>query len=657
MAENVQPAPAVEQAVQPPPFVMKDCALIRIATGKRAANLRELREQIESVSIDSIYHHFWGGRLQPSFEAPEFHNDFATWAHRYLHDEVVAERLSIIDPMAYPTLEDLRKDLIEVLEERLDEVEQPYLAPRDCQFEFIRSQIIIFDTHQRADHPKDLGRYLPHMSLGSIFYHFIDARRRNPERTDDFSHWMVSFGESCGELCERIRQIDPYFSTLKELQSELIAVFTDFLGRLECEKCVPAGRLPERPSILHDYAKVVGEDIIEHLQQLAEPLRGIRVVNVNSTRVGGGVAEILSRMVPLMQELGINASWEVITGKPEFYQCTKSFHNALQGDKVFIPDTLLKEYEETNARNAEALAAVLPDAEVVFIHDPQPAALISHFPNRKGKWIWRCHIDVSRPFRPVWRYVSKYISQYDASVFSLPSFVHPLPHPAFLIPPSIDPLNEKNMELSEDEVKSVHGKLGLDPNRPMVLQVSRYDRFKDPVGVIEAYKLAKRFIPQLQLVLAGGEATDDPEGEAVLKEVRAAALDDPDVHVLLLPSGASRTINALQRAADIVLQKSIKEGFGLTVAETMWKKKPVIGGNTGGIRIQVYNHHTGFLVNTPEGAALRIRYLFRHRRILEEMGQRARQFVLDNFLITRHLREYLTLILAVQSKQERIELG
>jgi len=640
-----------------PPFEIKDCALIAIATGKRAGNIRELHDLAGTVSSDCIYHHFWGGRLQSRFEDPEFHNDFAIWARHHLHDYILAERLSIIDPLAHPTLEDLRADLLEVLEERLDEVELPVWAPRDQQFEFIRSQIVIFPTRQSILHPRDLTAVLPHMSVGSIFYHFIDARRRVQDGLDDFRLWIRSFPD-CGPLDDRLKQIDPYFSTLAEIRAELAAVFQGFFGEVVCERCIRRMRpAAARPVILQRYAEVVGEDTMEHLLELAEPLRGRRVVHVNSTRVGGGVAEILRKMVPLMKELGLDASWEVITGTPDFYQCTKGFHNALQGDKVFLSSNLLQVYEETNARNAETLAPVLRDAEIVVIHDPQPAALISHFPDRKGKWIWRCHIDLSKPYRPVWRFLRRFIAQYDASIFSLPLFAQPLPHPIYLIAPSIDPLNEKNVDLDADEIRSVYAKLGIDPERPMILQVSRYDRFKDPLGVIEAYKLAKNFIPRLQLILAGGEATDDPEGAIVLNEVREASLDDPDIHVLLLPSEAHRTINALQRMADIVLQKSTKEGFGLTVTEAMWKQKPVIGGNTGGIRIQVFNHHTGFLVDTPEGAALRIRYLYKHRPLMEEMGRKAKSFVTENFLVTRHLREYLTLFHAVQGQRERIEVG
>lgn len=409
--------------------------------------------------------------------------------------------------------------------------------------------------------------------------------------------------------------------------------------------------------ILESYARVAGEDVMEHLKQLAAHLTGLKVVHVNSTREGGGVAEILRKLIPLKRALGLDAHWEVITGEQEFYQCTKSFHNALQGDRVMVSDTLLKAYEDTNAANAERLKPVLQDADVVFIHDPQPAPLIHFFPKRKGSWLWRCHIDVNRPYRPIWKYLRNWVTSYDASIFSLPEFAQPLPHPQYLVPPSIDPLSDKNIALPAKEVAAVFEKFNLDPAKPLILQVSRFDRFKDPLGVVEACRLAKNMVP-LQLVLAGGGASDDPEGEIVLNEVRLAAKDDPDIHILLLPPDAHRTINALQRAADLVLQKSTREGFGLTVTEAMWKGKPVIGGDTGGIRLQVVNHHTGFLVNTPEGAALRIRYLLHHRDKLAKMGRTAKAFVKEYFLITRHLKEYLALTIILRmGGPDRIEVG
>lgn len=410
--------------------------------------------------------------------------------------------------------------------------------------------------------------------------------------------------------------------------------------------------------LLQNYGQAAGEDVIRHLQKLALPLRGLKMVHVNSTRVGGGVAEILEKLVPLTQELGIDVRWEVMSGSADFYQCTKSMHNALQGNNVPIPRAQLDAYERTNAANAEQLRPLLEEADLVFIHDPQPAPLLALCPNRRGKWIWRCHIDISHPYRPVWKYLRDYVAGYDASVFSLPTFAQALPHCEFIIPPSIDPLSDKNIELPEEEISDVLSHFKIDPARPLVVQVSRFDRFKDPVGVINAYRLAKRYLPHLQLALAGGGASDDPEGEIVLNEVRMAAENDADIHILMLPPDAHRMINALQRAAAIVLQKSTREGFGLTVTEALWKGKPVIGGNTGGIRLQVIDHHTGFLVNTPEGAALRLRYLLRQPKKIQSMGYKAQAFVRENFLLTRQLREYLTLCVdLLHGVGDRIELS
>jgi trehalose synthase len=416
---------------------------------------------------------------------------------------------------------------------------------------------------------------------------------------------------------------------------------------------------PEGTSqILEDYARIAGQKAIDQLLQLAEPLQHLKIVHINSTKIGGGVAEILTKMVPLTENLGIaNCRWETIEGSLDFFHCTKNFHNALQGNKVLPSQSHISVYESINAENAAKLKPLLQDADIVIVHDPQPLALIQHFPERKGKWIWRCHIDASRPFRPVWNYLKKYIEKYDAAIFSLDEFCHVMPVPMFIILPSIDPLSDKNVDLSEQEIAEKVELFGIDSERPFLLQVSRFDRFKDPIGVIEAYRLVKKFNPSVQLVLAGGTATDDPEGEIVLKEVQLAGEEDPDIHILSLPGDVPKTINALQRAAHIIIQKSIKEGFGLTVTEGLWKGKPVIGGNVGGIRKQIINWQSGFLVNTPEGAAYRIRYLLQNRERIVEMGRIGKEYVREKFLITRHLREYLTLIYALYYKQsDRIEL-
>jgi trehalose synthase len=399
-------------------------------------------------------------------------------------------------------------------------------------------------------------------------------------------------------------------------------------------------------SLLDQYALVVGNEVINHLRQLANPLKGIKILHVNSTKEGGGVAEILNRLIPLKRELGIDAEWEIIKGEKDFYQCTKKMHNSLQGNRDDISAALLDIYQATNRQNYERLRPKLIEADVVFIHDPQPAALLQLCKERKGKWVWRCHIDVSHPYRPVWKYLREYIKDYDASIWSLSAFAQPLSHPLYLIPPSIDPLSEKNINLPEEEIRGYLDSWGIKKDSPVITQVSRFDRFKDPIGVIQTYKLVKQYVP-VQLVLAGGGASDDPEGEQVLREVKAYAGNDPDVHILELPPDAHRAINALQRGSDIIIQKSLKEGFGLTVTEGLWKGKPVIGGDAGGIKLQIINHYNGFRVNTPEGAALRIRYLLKNPEAIETMGRNARQLVLDNYLITRHLREYLTLVVAL----------
>jgi len=402
--------------------------------------------------------------------------------------------------------------------------------------------------------------------------------------------------------------------------------------------------------ILKKYGEVIGFHAMDSLLAIAERLEGKKIVHINSTKEGGGVAEILSSMVPLSQELGLDVAWEVIEGDEPFFNCTKTLHNSLQGMAGGLSESQAGAYMETNRKNAERLKDVLESADYVFIHDPQPAALLGLFPKRKGKWIWRCHIDVSSPNRSVWRFVKKQVEGYDASIFSLPDFAQNLPHPQYLITPSIDPLSEKNRPLTKNEVLKTYEELGIGRDKPVILQVSRFDRFKDPLGVIESYRLAREHV-DIRLVLAGGGAADDPESGEVLSAVKEAAAGDPDISVLLLPADAHRTINALQAGADVVMQKSTKEGFGLTVTEAMWKKKPVVGGDVGGIRLQVINRFNGFRVRSPEGAAIRIRYLLTHRWKRERMGVNARQYVLENFLITGQLRNYLSLLVSLDGNE------
>jgi trehalose synthase len=397
---------------------------------------------------------------------------------------------------------------------------------------------------------------------------------------------------------------------------------------------------------LDSYEQVVGPAEVQRLRRLGQRLAGKRVVHVNSTRSGGGVAEILSWMTPLMQELGIDARWEVITAPPEFYQVTKAFHNGLQGFPVSLKKSDFDLHYQVNRENAERLDL---NADVVIIHDPQPIYLATFAAREPDqRWIWRCHIDASRPDRRVWKYLARAIGSYQAAVFSMAAFTRPSSCPMFVVPPSIDPASDKNCPLSEAERLETLARLGIDPERPLLLQVSRFDRFKDPLGVIDAYRLVKPYHPDLQLALAGGTADDDPEGAEVLKEVLERAGDDKDLWVLLLPPDAHRTINALQRSAIVVLQKSIKEGFGLTVTEALWKHKPVIGGACGGITLQVHDYQTGFLVHSPEGAAYRIRFLLRYAEKRQRMGRLGHEFVREHFLLTRQLRDYLSIILSLQ---------
>jgi trehalose synthase len=401
---------------------------------------------------------------------------------------------------------------------------------------------------------------------------------------------------------------------------------------------------------LDRYEEVVGHQEVQRLRNLAARLEGLKIVHVNSTKTGGGVAEILGWMLPLMQELGLDARWEVISGPPDFYRVTKTLHNGLQGLPVSFRPRDFELHHEVDKQNAEKLNL---NADVVIVHDPQPIFLPAYTPEGQVKrWIWRCHVDASRPDRAVWKHLAGGISRYQATIFSMAGFTRPLPCPMFLIPPSIDPLSDKNCPIPETERLETLNRLGIDPDRPLLLQVSRFDRFKDPLGVIEAYRMVKPYYPEMQLVLAGGPADDDPEGAEVLREVMDAAGEDKDLKVLMLPPDSHRMINALQRSAVIVLQKSLKEGFGLTVTEALWKGKPVIGGACGGITLQVHDYHTGFLVHSPAGAAYRIRYLLRYSDKRERMGRTGFEFVKEHFLLIRHLRDYLCTLLCLDHPGE-----
>ena len=398
------------------------------------------------------------------------------------------------------------------------------------------------------------------------------------------------------------------------------------------------GRIP-----LDDYAKLLGAGEIEELRALAKPLRGRSMEMINSTAVGGGVAEILNRLVPLAEELDLAIKWNVMTGGEDFFDVTKSFHNALHGAPYHASQRDFDIFLAYNERNRTTLPL---DAEFVVIHDPQPAALIDARKAGSNHWVWRCHIDLSRPNRAVWDFLEKFVSRYDGAMFSSPEFSRQLPIPQYLFYPAIDPLSEKNQELDAKFIAEVLARFQIDPHRTILTQISRFDRLKDPVGVIRAYRIVKRYF-DCQLVLAGGSASDDPEGAIVLKEVLREADNDPDIKILELPAWAPLEVNALQRASTVVIQKSLREGFGLTVSEALWKKKPVVASAVGGIPIQIIHKHTGLLAHSVEGTAYQIRFLLSHPEIAVKLGEHGHQHVKENFLITQKLKRYLTLFLTL----------
>jgi trehalose synthase len=394
---------------------------------------------------------------------------------------------------------------------------------------------------------------------------------------------------------------------------------------------------------LEDYARLLGEGEIEELRALAKPLRGRSMEMINSTAVGGGVAEILTRLLPLAEELDLAMQWNVMTGGEDFFEVTKSFHNALHGAPYHASQRDFDIFLAYNERNRAKLPL---DAEFVVIHDPQPAALIDARKAGSNHWVWRCHIDLSHPHRAVWDFLEKFVSRYDGAMFSSPEFSQQLPIPQYLFYPAIDPLSEKNQELDPEFIAEVLARYQIDPQRTILTQISRFDRLKDPVGVIRAYRIVKRYF-DCQLVLAGGSASDDPEGAIVLKEVLREANNDPDIKVLELPAWAPLEVNALQRASTIVIQKSLREGFGLTVSEALWKKKPVVASAVGGIPIQIIHKHTGLLAHSVEGTAYQIRFLLSHPEIAAKLGVHGHQHVKENFLITQKLKRYLTLFLSM----------
>ena len=393
------------------------------------------------------------------------------------------------------------------------------------------------------------------------------------------------------------------------------------------------------PPRLEAYRNIAPRGTLELLLRLAERLRGRRFVHVNTSRFGGGSAELLNRIVPMLQDLGIDASWEVIVGTPDFYSAVGRLERGLAGIESTVSDATVRAYAEGVAANATTLPL---EADLVMTHDVAPLALVRHRP-RRGHWVWGCHSDLSRAYRRMWYLLRRDLERYDAAVFSLPKFAQRLPIPALIVHPSIDPMSEKNRELSRPEVATMLERLGIPRDKPIVIQVSPYTRNKDPVGAVRAYRLAKKYV-DCRLVLAGWGANDHPEGQALLTEIAEAASGDPEVHALVLPPDAALEINALQRAAAVVVHRPLREDFGLSVAEAMWKGKPVVGSFAGGVPAQVIHEVTGFAVTSIEGAAFRIRQLLEDPELAARLGGSGREYVRRSFLITRHLGDYLAVL-------------
>jgi trehalose synthase len=386
---------------------------------------------------------------------------------------------------------------------------------------------------------------------------------------------------------------------------------------------------------LEDYEKYVGAETVDRIQKKAEALKGLHVVNVNSTYYGGGVAELLSSSSLLMNSVGIKTGWRIIQGAPDFFSITKKMHNALQGEEINLSERKTEIYEEVIEENA--IRNHLDSHNMVIIHDPQPLPMIHHY-KKNGPWIWRCHIDLTSPNRELWDYLAPTIEKYDAVILSLKDYAQKLKTPQVFFMPAIDPFKIKNREMSEEQIKERLDHYEIPTDLPLVVQISRFDRWKDPEGVIQAFKLAREEV-DATLVLLGNVATDDPEGPQVYESL----LEQREERIVIISHQDTALVNALQRKAAVVLQKSIREGFGLTVAEAMWKGTPVIGGNAGGIRYQIKDGENGFLVSSPEEAAQRIVELLKNPLLRERMGKKARETVRKKFLLTRYLEQYLDL--------------
>jgi len=399
-----------------------------------------------------------------------------------------------------------------------------------------------------------------------------------------------------------------------------------------------------QPKSLADYAPIVGDEAIEHIRALAEPLKGTRVVHVSATAFGGGVSEMLYTLVPLMRDVGLDARWQIITGSDEFFNVTKSFHNGLQGMGLPLTEAMKDIWRQYNEYNAAAFEG---EYDFVIVHDPQPAGMRVYRQGKGGRhWIWRCHIDTSTPNPAFWEFIVPYLQVYDAGIFTMQQYVGQgltFPHLAIMTP-TIDPLSPKNAAQSSEESRQIVRSYGLDLSRPLLTQVSRYDPWKDPLGVIDAYRLVKQEVPGVQLALLGSMASDDPEGWTYYDRTVRHAGEDFDIYILHNFHGVSnREVNAFQAISDVVIQKSTREGFGLVVTEALWKGTPVVGGNVGGIPLQVLDGETGFLVDSVETCAEKTLYLLQHPDEARRMGERGREHVRKNFLSTRHLRDYLQL--------------
>jgi trehalose synthase len=405
--------------------------------------------------------------------------------------------------------------------------------------------------------------------------------------------------------------------------------------------------VPTTPKSIEDYRAVIGDERLDELHALAAPLRDARVLHVNATAFGGGVAEILSTLIPLMNDLGMHAEWQIIKGADEFFNITKAMHNSLQGMYVDWTPAARELWLNYNRLNAEMFDDTY---DFVVIHDPQPAAILNCLDQRqgahRGRWVWRCHIDLTDAQAEIWDFLRPFVEPYDGAIFTLQSYVkEDLNAPRiFSVPPAIDPLSPKNVELPLATVDEILARYGVDPTRPMITQISRFDPWKDPLGVIEVYRMLKPEFPGLQLVMIASMASDDPEGWSWYERVVRRAGEDYDIHVLSNLNGVGNIeVNAFQRAARVVIQKSTREGFGLVVSEALWKGRPVVAGNVGGIPLQIVDGETGFLVSTTEDCAAKVGWLLAHPVEAAVMGSKGIEFVRDKFLTTRYLRDYLSI--------------